>query len=295
MLFVDFNFVPLYDLQLKAGRNFNPTLGEDTEVGKKLMNNEKLPKDYYQTLMLNESAIHAMGFQSAEEALNQIIFLHLWADDFEKYKIIGIVDDYHHEALKKEVNPIIFTQNYNRFQQVYFSVKLNAGTDPQEALTYIAKSWKEFFPTKPFDYFFLDEYYDQQFKSEKHFERIFGSFAMVAVFLACLGILGISLFEANARLKEISIRKVLGASVVNLVALLSKANIKMVVLSTLLAIPLIYLVSRNWLSNYPIRIQLTPLVFVTPLAVLLAVVLVTSIGQTTKAALTNPVDHLKNE
>jgi putative ABC transport system permease protein len=259
------------------------------------MNDEKLPRDYYQTLMLNESAIHALGFQSVEEALNQIVFLHLWANEFEKYKIVGIVEDYHHEALKKEVTPIIFTQNYNRFQQVYFSVKLNAGTDPQEALTYIGKSWKEFFPTKPFDYFFLDEYYDQQFKSEKHFERIFGSFAVVAVFLACLGILGISLFEANARLKEISIRKILGASVVNLVALLSKDNMKMVLLSCLLATPVIYFVSRNWLSTYPVRIQLSPIVFVIPLAVLLAVVFLMSIVQTAKTALTNPVDHLKND
>jgi len=295
MLFIDFNFIPLYGLKLKAGRNFNPLLGEDTEIAKKLLNDEKPPKDYYQTLMLNESAVRALGFQSAEEALNQIIYLVLWADDFEKYKIVGIVEDYHHEALKKEVNPIIFTLNYDRFQQAYYSVKLSAGTNPHEALAYIEKSWKEFFPSKPFDYFFMDEYYDQQFKSEKHFERIFGSFAMVAVFLACLGILGISLFEANSRLKEISIRKVLGASVANLVTLLSKDHIKMILLSCLLAGPLIYFVSDNWLSAYPIRIKLSAFHFLTPLVILFTLVFLTSIIQTMKAALTNTVDHLKNE
>ncbi len=295
MMFIDFNFIPLYGLKLKSGRNFNSSLGEDTEVAKKLMNDEKPPKDYYLTLMLNESAIHALGFQSTEEALNQIIYLHLWADDFEKYKIVGIVEDYHHEALKKEVNPIIFTLNYDHFQQAYYSIKLNTGANPHEALTYIEKSWKELFPTKPFDYFFMDEYYDQQFKSEKHFERIFGSFAAVGVFLACLGILGISLFEANARLKEISIRKVLGASVLNLVALLSKDNIKMILLSCLLAMPAIYFVSSNWLSTYPVRIKLSPIAFIIPLVILLVVVFFTSIIQTLKASLTNPVDHLRNE
>ena len=295
MLFIDFNFIPLYGLKLKTGRNFNPLLGEDTEIAKKVLSNEKLPKDYYQTLILNESAVRALGFQSAEEALNQIIYLVLWGDDFEKYKIVGVVEDYHHEALKKAVQPVIFTLNYDRFQQVYYSIKLNAGANPHEALSFIEKSWKEFFPSKPFDYFFMNEYYDRQFKTERHFEIIFTSFAVVAVFLACLGILGISLFEANSRRKEISIRKVLGASVVSVLALLSKDNVRVILLSCLLAMPLIYFVSDYWLSAYPVRIRITPFHFLLPLVILLSVALVTSFVQTMKAALTNPVDHLKNE
>jgi len=270
-------------------------LGEDTEIAKKVLSNEKLPKDYYQTLILNESAVRALGFQSAEEALNQIIYLVLWGDDFEKYKIVGVVEDYHHEALKKAVQPVIFTLNYDRFQQVYYSIKLNAGANPHEALSFIEKSWKEFFPSKPFDYFFMNEYYDRQFKTERHFEIIFTSFAVVAVFLACLGILGISLFEANSRRKEISIRKVLGASVVSVLALLSKDNVRVILLSCLLAMPLIYFVSDYWLSAYPVRIRITPFHFLLPLVILLSVALVTSFVQTMKAALTNPVDHLKNE
>ena len=158
-----------------------------------------------------------MGFNSPEEAVDQIVEFENFADHFQKHKIIGVVQDYHHEAIKKGIFPMILSPNYGSFQQVYYSVRLNPGTNPLHAVDDIRKSWKTVFPDKPFEFSFLDTYYDQQFKSEQYTKRIFSVFAGIAVFIGCHGILGITLFEANARIKEISIRKVLGASAASLV------------------------------------------------------------------------------
>ncbi|HEY5825530.1 MAG TPA: FtsX-like permease family protein [Cyclobacteriaceae bacterium] len=294
-LFIDQNYIPVYGLKLKAGRNFSHELGEDVDYAKGWLRGDKPPKDYYQTLLLNESAIHALGFNTPEEAVNQIIYYHLWADDFEKYKIVGVVEDYHHEALKKEVFPTIFALNHGGFQQVYYSVKAEAGSNTRDVLSHVEKSWKELFPNKPFDYFFIDDYYDQQFKSELYFSRIFGLFAGVAVFIACLGILGMTLFEANARIKELSIRKVLGASVTSLMALLSKGYFKLIFLSALVSIPLIYWSASKWLEKYPVRAEVNAWYFIFPLVAVIIMVMFASGVQTFKAANSNPVDNLKHE
>jgi putative ABC transport system permease protein len=250
--------------------------------------------DYYITLILNESAVYALGYKSVEEAIDQIIYLKLWGDDFERYKIVGIVEDYHHESAKREVLPTILTF-FKRFQMVYYSIKLQSGSNPKEALAYIEKNWKEIFPDKPFDYFFLDEYYDRQFKSEVAFTRIFSLFSGIAMFIAFVGILGMTLFEANLRIKEISIRKVLGATITNLMLLLSKKYFSLIVVAASVASPLIYFSSKSWLETYPVRIEIGVSTFVVPFIALVLVIAFASGFQTFKAASTNPVDHLKNE
>ena len=209
--------------------------------------------------------------------------------------IVGVVEDYHHEAIKKEIYPTIFFLNHNIGQQVYYSVRLNTKANTREVVEYIEESWKEIFPEKQFEYFFLSDYYDQQFKSELHFSRVFALFSVIAIFIACLGILGMTLFESNARLKEISIRKVLGASAANVVALLSKDNIRYIALSAVLAIPVIYFTAMEWLSTYPVRIQLSLVFFLVPVVVILSLVMATASFQTIRAATSNPVDHLKHE
>src|SRR5205085_12201112 len=137
------------------------------------------------------------------------------------------------------VMPMIFFLNNAAFQQMFYSVKLNAGSDPQLALGQIEKTWHEVYPERSFQYFFIDDFYDQQFKSELQFGRIFGVFAVIAIVLGCLGIFGMTVFHANARLKEISIRKVVGASLQHLLFLLSGEYFKVVAISTVIAWPLI--------------------------------------------------------
>ncbi|MFM9837002.1 MAG: ABC transporter permease [Cyclobacteriaceae bacterium] len=286
-LFVDDNFISTYDLHLIAGHNFTqPKINHEWI--------EPWTDPNWKTIILNKSAIKELGFGSPEEAIDQTIYFTLF-DNFQKYKIIGVVDDYHHESIKKQIFPTIFASNYRTFQQVYFSVKINAGSNPADALSFIEKTWKGFFPEKPFDYFFLDDHYDKQFKSEYSASRIFVLFAAVAILIASLGIFGVTLFEANARLKEISIRKVLGASTRGIVALLSKSNFKIVLLSMLLTIPLIYFIANEWLSHYPVRIELSFFFYFMPFVIVSTTVAITASFQTLKAANSNPIDHLKNE
>jgi putative ABC transport system permease protein len=172
---------------------------------------------------------------------------------------------------------------------------LNKGADVQEALAYIETAYKKVLPQNPFTYFFIDELYDKQFQSDLHFARIFGLFSGVALFLGCLGILGITLYEANTRLKEISIRKVLGASVTSIVNILSKKHVRVIVISLLVATPIAFYASSQWLLGYPVRITLTAMPFVIAGASITVLTFVASVVQTLRAASTNPVDHLKNE
>jgi putative ABC transport system permease protein len=286
-IFVNHNFLSLYGLRLMAGSDFGSPKSKEPW-------RDPWANDDWTRIILNERATRALGFRSPEEAVNATVEFRLF-DDFLKYKIIGVVQDYHHEAIKKEVYPMIFAMNYSTFQQVYFSVKLKSGSNPADVLPYIQKSWKEIFPDRPFQYFFLDDYYDRQFKSEIYFSRIFSMFATIAIFIACLGMLGMTLFEANARVKEISIRKILGASVSSLIALLSRYHLRVVCAAWIISIPVIYFISRQWLSTYPVKIELSPLLFLVPMMLILVMVIISSGFQTVRTALTNPVDHLKNE
>lgn len=287
-LFIDYNYIPFYGLKLLAGKNFDPPRGIENWI-------DPWEDENWLTLILNESAIRALGFNSPEEAVDQIVEFENFEDHFQKHKIIGVIEDYHHEAVKKEILPMILSPNYGSFQQVYYSIRLNPTSNPKQAIDDIGKCWKAAFPDKPLEYSFLDEYYDQQFKSELYAMRIFSVLAGIAVFIGCLGILGITLFEVNARVKEISIRKVLGASAATLVALLSRDNIRLVLLSSLISTPIIHFVFSKWLSTYPIRIEFSPQFFLLPVAAILFVVLCTSSFHTIKSANINPVNHLKNE
>lgn len=287
-LFVDYNYIPFYGFKLLAGRNFEPPRPVQNWI-------DPWDDENWLTLILNESAIHALGFNSPQEAVDKIVEFENFEDHFQKHRIIGVVEDYHHEAVKKEIFPMIFSPNYGSFQQVYYSIRLSPTSNPEQAIDDIRKSWTAAFPDKPFEYSFLNDYYDQQFKSERYTKRIFSVFAGIAVFIGSLGILGMTLFEASARQKEISIRKVLGASAASLVGLLSRDNLRLILLSAVIATPLIYFIAQKWLSSYPMRIDISPMFFVIPLAILLLLVAFVSSFQTIKAASTNPTDHLKNE
>ena len=247
------------------------------------------------TLILNESAVRALGFDSPEDAVDEIVEFENFEDHFQKHRIIGVIPDYHHEAVKKQIFPMILSPNYGSFQQVYYSIRLHAGTDPADAIAKIHETWKEVFPEKPFEYFFLDDYYDQQFRREMQFQRMFSTFAGVAIAIASLGILGMTLFEANIRRKEISIRKVLGASVSSILVLLSASNARIIALSFVISLPLIWFIATEWLSTYPLRIRISVEFFLIPALAIISIVALTSIVQIWKAAQSNPVDHLKNE
>jgi putative ABC transport system permease protein len=285
-MFVSSDFISTYHIDLLEGQTFSTPANFNGESPWETEN--------WSSVILNESAIYQLGFKSPAEAVNQEVYFQPF-DDFIKCKIIGVIKDYHHEAVKKEVFPTILFNNYASYQQVFYSIGLNAGSNPSETLKQIEKVWKASFPDRPFEYFFLDEYYDRQFKSETQFQSVFVLFASTAILIACLGVLGMTLFEMNTRLKEISIRKVLGASVFGLLLLLSRTNVRLILISFGLAIPLIYYFTKEWLDNYPAKIEFTPLLTFIPLFIVALMVTLVSGIQTIKAAGSNPIDHLKNE
>jgi len=279
VLFVDYNFIPAYGINLKAGRNYNTQHSDDAN---------------HNTIVINESAAHALGFDTPEQALNATISF-MPDDTWNTYTIVGITEDYHHEAIKEAVFPTIFYLNNNHGQQVYYTVKLQANADAHAAVESIEHDWKEVFPEKPFDYFFVDASYDQQFRSELYFGRIFGMFAAIALCISCLGILGVALFEANIRLREISIRKIMGASVAGLTMLLTKSYVQLILPAAGLAMPLIYFAAREWLRQYPARTNMSIWFYVGPLAIVVLITGVTAGWQLLRAARTNPVDNLRGE
>jgi putative ABC transport system permease protein len=285
-MFVSSDFIPTYNIELLAGQGFSIPANSKRDAPWEMEN--------WPSIILNERAISQLGFNSPAEAVNQEVYFQPF-DDFIKCKIIGVIKDYHHEAVKREVFPMILFHNYSTYQQVFYSIGLNPGSDAHEALKQIEKIWKESFPDRPFEYFFLDEYYDRQFKSEAQFQNVFTLFAGIAIFIACLGVLGMTLFEMNTRLKELSIRKVLGASSFGLLMLLSRTNVRIILISCGLAMPLIYYLTKEWLSNYPISIEFTPLLTLFALSVVSILVILVSWIQTIKGACANPIEHLNNE
>ncbi|MEJ1239851.1 ABC transporter permease [Chryseolinea sp. T2] len=286
VMFVGENFLPLYGINLLAGRNFEIEGGGSWK--------EPWERDDWYKIIINEKASRILGFKSPQEAVNQVVKFQVF-DEFQDHEIIGVVEDYHHEALNRETHPMILKSNFNSYQQVYYSIRFQTGANPHQAISDIETSWRGIFPEHPFEYFFLDDYYDQQFKNERKISAVFSFFAAIAVFIGCLGVLGMALFESRARIKEVSIRKVLGASLASLLGLLSREQMKCLVISSALVLPVIWYAAESWLSTYPYRVDISVIVLFVPVLIVIGAVSLVSSLQALKAVNVNPVEHLKNE
>ena len=283
---IDHEFLDVYDFTFVAGRNFSKDHGTDKDA-----------------IIINESSVQTLGFDNAEAALHQ----HVWAIGREDVEVIGVVKDFHQSSLKEAYYPICFmlegatavndrgeTYNFKSRERAYLSAKIS--TDHlQENMELIMKKYQNYFPDTPLVYYFLDERFNQQYKADIRFGKIFGIFASLAIFIACLGIFGLSSYIAIQRSKEIGIRKVLGATITNIVVLLSSKFVKLVLVASIIALPLAYFVFDRWLENYAFRIEIGWWFFVVPVLAVFMIAIVTISVQTIKAALANPVDSLKYE
>ena len=266
---VDYDFLPSYDLKVVAGRNFSKDLETDEHA-----------------VLLNEKAAEMFGFKNPQDAVNAK--LRRW----DTVNVVGVVSNYHQQGLQKAIDPMMFwlIPNIHR----YYSLKMNT-SDVQKTLASVEKSWNKYFPQDPFSYFFLDDSYNEQYKSDVRFGSVFALFATLAIIIACFGLLGLSAYNVLQRTKEIGIRKVLGATAQNLLVLLSREFIILVFASLFVAIPICWAIMHNWLQDFAYRIHISPWVFV--LAGFLAVViaLVTVGLQALKASMANPVKNLRSE
>jgi putative ABC transport system permease protein len=274
VLGVDHDFVKTYGLQLVAGRGFSQQFSRDKKG-----------------LLINEEAARVMGFASPQAAVGApMVWDH--RDDGEGFAIIGVVRNFHQQGLQHPFDPVILTLDHT--QDTYFSCKVRTGTTAQ-TLNRVQAVYGKFFPGSPFDYFFLDDHFARQYKADQQFGEVFTGFAGLAIFIACLGLLGLVAYLTVQRSKEIGVRKVLGASLLSLLLLLLKDVFKWMLLAILLAAPFTWWFSQRWLSTYAFRIQPGFELLLLPAGLVLLTALLSVIYQTTKAAKANPVHSLRNE
>ena len=271
-LAVDHDFLKLYNLEMIAGRSFD----------------ENFPSDENEAFMLNESGMRRLGWNNPAEAIGRKLG---WQN--RKGYVIGIVKDFYFMSANIAIEPFIFVMN-TEWSVGYLSLKLAPG-DPEESLKGIRARFSEVMPNKIFEYYFLDEEYDKQYKAEDRFMNVFTFFAGIAIFIACLGLYGLAMFTAEQKFKEIGIRKVLGASSLSLVSLQVREFIKLVLIAFIVSIPLAYVSMDQWLQGFPLKEKIDPLVFIISGVASLIIAWLTVSYQSIKAARINPVDSIMHE
>ena len=215
--------------------------------------------------------------------------LSFWGQDF---KIVGMVKDFHLNSLHEEISPLVVVPSDEWFNYIF--VRPIQGKT-KEALAALQTTYQELSPENPFAYEFLDDSYAQMYKSEQTSGALADLFALIALFISALGLLGLATFSAEQRTKEIGIRKVLGASVTNLIGLLSKDFIRLVLIALLVAIPIAWYFIQQWLQNFAYHIDIQWTVFATTIGVALLVSCLTVGFQAFRAAIANPIDSIKSE
>ncbi|HEY4967733.1 MAG TPA: FtsX-like permease family protein, partial [Puia sp.] len=271
---IDFNYLNLYGIPLKAGRNFvqtdyNPDFDKLSHV------------------LISEGAAKSLGFFSNEEAIgkNIVVFGKTW-------NIVGVIRDFHQKSLHYALEPVVMMPFAGTDHPI--SVKLS-GNDLAPIIAAIKLKYNAFFPGNLFDQYFIDDHFNALYKNDQLFGKVFALFAAFAICIACLGLLGLSLFTTAQRTKEIGVRKVLGASSSSIVFLLSKDFIRLIIISFLIASPLAWYVMNSWLQGFAYRIPISWWIFPGAGLLAVAIALGTVSFQTIKAAAMNPATSLRSE
>jgi len=276
MNYVDTRFLQTLHITPVAGRLFSDDFRSDTS----------------KAIILNEKAIKELGFASTQESIGKKLFFDFQGKNYD-FDIVGVVKDFHYEDLHLPITPYAFQLSLQP-QYNYMIVHAKAG-DINNILASVKKSWHNLNPSEPFEYNFLDEDFQKNYDAENRLSAIVGYFTAIAILISCLGLLGLAIFSAEQRTKEIGVRKVLGASVSSIVALLSKDFLKLVAFAVLIASPLAWFAMNKWLQSFAYRIHINWTVFaITALAALL-IALITISFQAVKAAIANPVKSLRSE
>ena len=267
----DEGFLKTYGVDLIAGRNFNGYDGNDTG-----------------SFIINETAVRILGLPSVESALGKQF---QYGD--RNGQITGVIRDFNFESLHQRILPIVLCNSRERNNYNRISVKISGNA--QTAINQVSAVWKKFLPNVPFEFGFLDQRFSELYKAEHQQQVLFMSFSCIAIFIACMGLFGLSAFTITQRIKEIGVRKVLGAGVFNIVGLVSRDFLILVGISALIAFPLTWMAMNSWLSDFAYHTQISPWVFILAAVLALLIAFFTISFQAIKAALTNPVSSLRSE
>ena len=269
----DESFVPTLKLQILEGRNFSKNFTDSASI------------------ILNETAVKQIGWSNP---IGKTIF---YPGDQRRFKVIGVVRDFNTESLRNPISS--FALFYKTSQAIhvapaYLAVRIKPG-DYQKAIGHIQAKWAEFMPDNPFEYSFLDAEFDSLYRTDQTIGKVFSVFTFLSLTVACLGLLGLAMFTAERRTKEIGIRKVLGASVQNVVTMLSKDFLKLVMIASLIAFPVAWYAMNKWLQDFAYKTDISWWVFALSTGAVCAIALFTISFQSLKAAMTNPVESLRSE
>ncbi len=270
VVWIDPDFIPTYNISFLAGNNFNPHIKSDME-----------------SVIINEASLSVYGLGTAEQALDEQLIM-----GEDTVAIIGVLKNYNWSSLKSEYVPFLFRADTIATSAVSLHLQ---GKSINSAVEAIGELYKELIPGEPYEYYFLDDFFNTQYKSDQQFGKIFGLFAILAVVISCLGLWGLASYTTLQKLKEISVRKVLGATTRSIVYLLSKQFLLLVLVATAISMPVAWYGIDSWLQGFAFRIGLQWDMFVVPAVILAVVALMTVSLHVIKGAATNPAKVLRSE
>ena len=267
---MDHDYMKQYGIKLIAGRHFSRDFGTDDSA-----------------VIFNKKGFEQLGLNKPEDAVGKRI--DFWG---RQYTIVGVAENFHQQSLREAYEPLIFRLIPG--VRGYLSIKTPAA-GAGETVSLVKGNWDKFFPGNTFEYFFLDDHFDQQYKADRRFGQVFGLFTLLAILVACLGLFGLASYTTIQRTKEIGIRKVLGASVLRILKLLYQEFAILLVIAFVIAVPLSWLTIVNWLQGYAFRINIQWYYFFIPFVSILVIALLTVSFQSIRAAIANPVKSLRTE
>jgi putative ABC transport system permease protein len=267
----DTEFFDTYGVAISSGRVFSKNIATDDSLA----------------FIINEAAAKDIGWENPEDYIDREF---QYAD--VTGKLIGIVKDFHFESLHQQITPMIFLQRSNNFNSLSVNI---SGTEMKQGLEHLEKVWKSFLPARPFEYQFVSERYRDLYAMEQKQSQLFTVFAGLAIFIASLGLFGLATFNTLQRIKEIGIRKVMGASVTNILTLLSKEIIILVLVANLIAWPVAWYFMNQWLDTFAYHIKMDGVLYILAACMAIVVAIITVSTQAIKAAMSNPAKTLRYE
>ena len=270
---MDYDFIPQYEIKMIAGRPFQRDLGNDAAGA----------------YVINRAAVKRLGFATPAEALGQS---YMASYHRQTKRIVGVTENFHYRGMQELVKPLIMDIEGSLMNTITLNIRVE---NMKDLMRFITEKWKEHFPGVPMDYAFLDENFGRAYRYEVQMSRLLGIITTLGFIIACLGLFGLASFVVQYRKKEIGIRKVLGASATNIVALLSRRFVLLICISVVIASPLAFYAMNKWLLDFAYRVQMGWIVFAVAAAGALAIALATVGLQGIRAAYTNPVNSLRDE
>ncbi len=268
---VDYDFIPVYGMKIIAGRTFSPAF----------------PTDSTKSVVVNEATVKILGFTSPNQAIGKKF--QQWGREGQ---IVGVVKDFHYRSLQDNVEPLNMRVNPSNAR--ILTLKIAAQNIPA-TIAAVENKWKVLVPQRPFNYTFVDLNFNKQYATEERFGKLFMYFATLAIFISCLGLLGLASYSILQRTREIGIRKVLGASIAGIVNMLSKEFLQLVFIAAVIAFPLAWYGMDDWLKGYAYHINISWIVFAVAGSLAFLIAIATVSFQAIRAAVANPVKSLRSE